>query len=81
MLGEEITQASKSEHRSKLYSFLPRTVYIRGGIYRGPSLLTLHKMTILPPNLNNYNPFQLQRRSGPFLFLSLHFSTLGHQSP
>ena len=47
MLGKEVTQASKFEHKLKLYSFHNHTIYVKGGIYRGPSLRTLHKMTIL----------------------------------
>ena len=48
LLGKIFTQASKSEYKTKLYSFYDRTIYVRDGIYRGPSLRTLHKMTILP---------------------------------
>ena len=49
MLGKEVTQASKSKHKLKLYSFHNCTIHVRGGIYRGPSLRALHKMIILPP--------------------------------
>jgi hypothetical protein len=38
-LGKEITQASKFEHKAKLYSFYDRTVHVRGGIYRAPTFV------------------------------------------
>ena len=76
VLGKKITQASKFEHKSKLYSFRDRTVHVRGGIYRGPNLRILYTNDHFTPNSNHYNPFQLQGRSGLFLYLGLHSSTL-----
>jgi hypothetical protein len=78
MLDKEITQASKL-NKSKLYSFHDRTVHVRGGIYRGPSLCILHKMTILPltqivTTLFNY------KSKVVFFLSSFHSSAFGLQS-
>ena len=62
----------KVDHKPKLYPFHDRTVHVRGDIYRGPSLRILHTNDHFTPNSHNYNPYQLQGRSG-------HFSQL--QSP
>jgi len=57
-----------------LYSFHHRTVHIRGGIYRGPSLRNLYTNDHYTSLLNQYNPSKLQGRSCLFTLCSLHSS-------
>ena len=82
MLGETITQASNLNTNTKLYSFHDRTIHIRGGIYRGPSLRNLYTNDHYTPLSNQYNPFELQGRSCLFTLGNyiLHAILFDHQS-
>ena len=56
MLGKTITQSSILSISVKLYSFHDRTVHVRGGIYRGPSLRNLYTNDYYTPLLISATP-------------------------